>query len=171
MAERDGSRDFDWAIGRWSIRLKRLLRPLTGSSEWIDLEGHSVCRPIWDGSAQLDELVTVNPADGTRVEGLTLRTYNPETREWRLYWANRRNGLIGTPQVGRFVDGRGEFLDRDTFNGKPILIRYVWSQTSTPSPHFEQSFSNDDGKSWETNWVTDQTRVPDEGGTKKGPSA
>ena len=160
MDERDGSHDFDPLLGTWKLRLRRLLRPLTGSTEWVEFEADVECRAIWQGRAQIDEFHAINPTDRSVIEALTLRLYNPETREWRLYWANSRSGTIGTPQVGKFVDGRGEFLDRDTLNGQPILIRYVWTKMGTDSPHFEQSYSNDNGTTWEVNWITDQTRVP-----------
>jgi hypothetical protein len=161
VTDRDGSRDFDPLIGAWSLRLKRRLRPLTGSTEWVEFAATSVCRKVWGGRAQLDELHGRNPIDGSEIEGLTLRLYNPESREWRLYWANSRAGVIGTPQVGRFLDGRGVFLDHDTLEGRPIVIRYEWTRMDSESPHFEQSFSADDGASWEVNWITDQSRVPE----------
>jgi len=112
----------------------------------------------------VDELTAVNLTDRTQIEGLTLRLYNPEAAEWSIYWANSRTGAIGTPQKGHFVNGRGEFFDRDVFDGKPVIVRYVWTGGSTPVPHFEQAFSADDGKTWETNWITDQTRRTDKAG-------
>jgi hypothetical protein len=168
MEERDGSRDFDFLFGDWDFQLRRLLHPLSGSNEWARLEGTLSCRPIWGGRANLDEVTLVNPQDGTKIVGLTLRLYDPATHLWSLYWANAKDGKIaGTPQKGRFVDGRGEFFDRDVYEGKEIVIRYVWSDISANSAHFEQAFSSDGGKSWETNWITDQKRRPNSNG---GPS-
>ena len=69
---------------------------------------------------------------------------------------------IFPPQIGEFKNGRGEFFAQDTLNGKAILVRFVWTNTTTNTPHFEQSFSDDGGKTWEVNWITDQTRVKDE---------
>jgi hypothetical protein len=155
-AERDGQHDFDPLIGSWKFRLKRRLRPLTGSTEWVDLEGTGVCYKIWDGRANLDTVELDGPTG--HIEGLTLRTYNPQSHQWRLYWANSKNGIIDPPQVGEFKDGRGEFFAQDTINGKTILIRFAWTNM-TSTPHFEQSFSDDGGKTWEVNWITDQTRV------------
>jgi hypothetical protein len=96
------------------------------------------------------------------IEGLTLRLYNPQSRQWSLYWATSKGGPIYPPQIGEFKNGRGEFFGQDTLNGKAIFIRFVWSDTTTNTPHFEQSFSDDGGKTWEVNWITDQTRVKDE---------
>ena len=159
--ELDGQHDFDFEIGSWKIHLKRLLNPLTGSTTWVDFDGTSVTRKIWDGRSQLEQFETDSAAAG-HIEGLTLRLYNPQTHQWRLYWVNSKNGIMDPPQIGEFKSGRGEFFAQDILNGKSIFIRFIWSDTATATPHFEQSFSGDGGKTWETNWITDQTRVNDD---------
>lgn len=157
--ERDGQHDFDFELGNWKIHLKRRLHPLTGSNAWVELDGTSVTRKVWDGRAQIEEFETDGPTG--HIEGLTLRTYNPQTHEWRLYWANSKDGNVVVPQIGKFKKGQGEFYAQDTFNGKSIFVRFIWSKTDSNMPHFEQSFSDDGGKTWEVNWITDQTRVSD----------
>ncbi len=157
--EEDGKHDFDPLIGSWKYHLKRRLNPLTGSSTWVEFDGTGVCRKVWDG-ASLDQVELDGPTG--HIEGLTLRVYNPQSHQWRLYWANKKVGILDPPQVGEFKNGRGEFFAQDTINGKTILIRFVWTNTTTDTPHFEQSFSDDGGKTWEVNWITDQTRAPDE---------
>ena len=154
--ERDGQRDFDPLIGSWKYHLKRLQRPLSGSKDWVEFEGTGTCVKIWDGRAQLDQVELDSPAG--HIEGLTLRTYNPTSRQWSLYWANSRDGAIDPPQVGEFRNGRGEFYAQIVKDGRSILCRFVWTNMNT-TPHFEQSFSADGGKTWEVNWITDQTRV------------
>lgn len=154
---RDGQHDFDFAFGTWKAHLKRRLNPLTGSNTWVELEGNIVCRKIWNGKANLDEFVA--EGESGRIEGLTLRLYNPETRQWFLHWANSKDGALGLPQVGEFKDGRGEFYAQDTFKGRAILVKYAWSDIKENSAHFEQSFSEDGGKNWEVNWISDQTRI------------
>ena len=159
-AARDGSHDFDPLLGSWKFHLKRRLKPLTGSNTWADFDGTGVCRAIYDGS-QIDQ-VLLNGSDG-QIEGLTLRTYNPTSHQWRLYWANKKIGVLDPPQVGEFKDGVGEFFAQDTqytADHRAILVRFRWTNMNT-TPHFEQSFSDDGGKTWEVNWITDQTRVPD----------
>ena len=157
LNEQPGQRDFEPLLGRWNYHLKRRLKPLTGSTQWIDLTGNGECMPLWHGRAQLD---TINVEGSTgHIEGLTLRLYNPNTHEWRLYWANSRDGLIVAPQIGQFRAGHGEFYAQDTLDDKSILVKFDWSVLTSTSPHFEQSFSNDGGKSWEVNWITDQTRI------------
>ena len=157
-AQRDGQHDFDPLIGSWKYHLKRRLNPLTGSNTWVELEGTGVCVKVWDGRAQLDQLEVDGPMG--HIEGLTLRLYNPQSHQWRLYWANSKDGNMDDhPQVGEFKDGRGEFFAQVKRNGRAILVRYDWSGMTTTSPHFEQAFSDDGGKTWEVNWITDQTRV------------
>jgi hypothetical protein len=158
--ERDGQHDFDFIFGDWQYHLKRRLNPLTGSTKWVEYEGTGHGIKIWNGRANLDEF----EGDGAtgHIEGLTLRTYNPKTHQWSLYWANSKDGKVVVPQIGQFKDGRGEFYAQDMLNGKSIFIRFVWTNTTTSMPHFEQSFSDDGGKTWEANWITDSTRVNSE---------
>ena len=159
--QRDGQHDFDFELGTWKIHLKRLKKPLTGSSEWIEFDGTSETRKVWEGRSQLEEFETDGPAG--HIEGLTLRLYNPQTRQWSLYWANSKQGTMGgPPNVGEFRDGVGNFYAQDTFDGRVILIKYEWSKITPSSAHFEQSFSDDGGKTWEVNWITDQVRVEPE---------
>ena len=158
---RDGQHDFDFELGSWKIHLKRLVHPLTGSTTWVEFDGTSVTRKVWDGRSQIEEFET-DSATGGHIEGLTLRLYNPKSHQWSLYWANAKDGTLVIPQIGQFIkNGYGEFYAQDTFEGKSIFVRFIWSKTDTDIPHFEQSFSEDGGKTWEVNWITDQTRVSD----------
>ena len=154
---RDGQRDFDWEIGRWKTHLKRLVHPLTGSKEWVEYEGTTVVRKVWNGGANILELVADGPAG--HFEGLSLRLYNPESRQWSLNFANRRGGTMTTPTIGEFRNGRGEFFQQDTLNGRAILVRFVISEVTPASARFEQAFSDDGGKTWEVNWIATDTRT------------
>jgi hypothetical protein len=155
---RDGQHDFDALFGKWKYHLKQLANPLTGSHKWIEFDGTGTCRPLWDGRAQLDQLEVDGP--GGHIEGLTLRLYNPESHQWYLNWMASQNiGPFGPPTVGAFENGRGEFFDQELRKGRMILVRYVWSHMTRTSAHFEQSFSDDGGNTWEVNWITDQVRI------------
>lgn len=157
---RDGQHDFDFAIGTWKIHLSKLDHPLAGSKKWVEFDGTLVTRKIWGGRANVEE-VELNSPTGP-IEGLTLRFYNPQAQQWSIYWADSKNGTMDTsPQVGQFKNGRGEFYGWDTLDGKLIYVRFIWTKTTSDSPHFEQSYSNDGGKTWEVNWMTDQTRISD----------
>jgi hypothetical protein len=156
---RDGRHDFDFAIGTWKTQLKRLVKPLTGSTTWVELEGTTVVRKVWDGRANLAEL-KLDTADGP-VYVLSLRLYNPQARQWSLNSANASGGTLSVPTVGEFKNGRGEFYDQEVFDGRMILVRNVWSDITPDSCRFEQSFSDDGGKTWEVNWIAVDTRVKD----------
>jgi hypothetical protein len=158
--EHDGQHDFDFEIGSWKIHLKRLDGRLVGSTKWVEFDGTSVTRKVWDGRANLEEFETDSPGGG-HIEGLTLRLYDPKTRQWSLYWATSKSGVMGAPTIGEFKNGRGEFYDTEPSgpNGRSVLVRFIWSGITPNSAHFEQSFSDDGGKTWEVNWITDQTRV------------
>jgi len=158
-AERDGQHDFDFEIGTWKTHLSRLLHPLTGSKSWVEYEGTSVVWKAWNGRANLVELV----ADGSagHFEGLNLRLYNPQSRQWSLNFASSSGGTLSQPTIGEFKNGRGEFFDQETFNGRAIFVRFVISDITPNSCRFEQAFSDDGGKTWEVNWIARDTRVQD----------
>jgi hypothetical protein len=156
----DGQHDFDFLVGSWNIHLKRLLHPLTGSQEWAEFDGTLVCRHIWDGRAEVEEFKVDSPGQNIHIDGLAVRLYNPASHQWTIYWANAKNGVFDSaPQTGEFRDGRGEFYGQDTFNGRMVYVRFVWTNTNTAAPHFEQSYSVDGGRTWEANWITEQRRV------------
>jgi hypothetical protein len=159
-SKRDGEHDFDFEIGNWKIHLSRLQDRLAGSTTWVQFDGTSVTRKVWNGRANLEEF----EADSSQghIEGLTLRLYNPQARQWSIYWANGRNGVLEQPMIGEFKNGHGEFFDQEPWKGRAVFVRFIWSNTTTKSPHFEQSSSDDGGRTWEVNWITDQTRVPDD---------
>jgi hypothetical protein len=160
-ASHDGAHDFDWIFGTWKATLRRLVKPLTGSTTWVDFEGRQLSRTIWGGKANLDEFIVDSPAAGVQIEGVALRLYDPASQQWRIYWANSKRGIVDPPVVGRFSNGRGEFYGMDELDGRAILVRYVWSNITPKSAHFEQSFSPDGGRTWETNWISDVTRAAD----------
>jgi hypothetical protein len=148
---RDGQHDFDFNFGTWKTHVSRLAHPLTGSKQWVEYDGTSVVSKIWNGRASLFELEVSGPAG--HIEGVGLRLYNPETHQWSLNWANSGDGVINKPMIGEFKDGRGEFFDQEEFNGRLILARNIFSNITPKSSRFEQAFSEDGAKTWETNWV------------------
>ena len=156
-SQRDGQRDFDFEIGTWKTHLKRRLRPLTGSNDWVEYTGTSIVTKVLGGRANLVELDVNGPAG--RIEGLSLRLYNPEARQWSLNFSNVRSGTLSEPVTGEFKNGRGEFYGTDTLNGRTILVRFVVYDVTAGSAKFEQAFSNDGGKTWEVNWIATDTLV------------
>ena len=143
-AATDGRRDFDWEFGVWKTHLKRRLHPLSGSQDWAEYEGTTTVSKVWNGNANLVELDVTGPAG--RIEALSMRLYNPEARQWSLNFSNVNGGTMAIPTVGEFKDGRGEFYSQETLGGRSILVRFVISEFSRESAHFEQAFSDDGGK-------------------------
>jgi hypothetical protein len=162
--QRDGQHDFDFEIGTWKSHGTRRIHPLTGSNTWVEFDGVTVVRKVWNGRANLVELEADGPAAG-HIENLSLRLYDPRSRQWSLYYAaSKGGGLSSVPAVGGFKDGRGEFFDQERFDGRSIVVRNVWSDITPKSCHFEQAFSADGGKTWEVNWVVTDTRIDEQAG-------
>jgi hypothetical protein len=157
--QRDGQHDFDFDLGTWKTHVRRLIHPLTGSTTWTEYEGTTVVRKVWDGKANLAELDADGPSG--HLEVLSLRLYDPQAHQWSLNTANSKGGTISVPTIGEFKNGRGEFYDAEPINGRSVLVRNVWSDVTASSCRFEQSFSDDGGKTWEVNWVAVDTRVKD----------
>lgn len=155
-AARDGQHDFDFHIGTWKTQLKRRLRPLTGSDEWVEYEGTTVVRKVWNGRANLVELEVDGPAG--HIQATSLRLYNPASRQWSLNFSNSRVGTMAIPTIGEFKNGRGEFFNQETLNERAILVRFIISDITPNSIHFEQAYSGDGGKTWEVNWIATDTR-------------
>ena len=156
-ALRDGSHDFDFEIGLWRTHIHRLIHPLTGSTRWTDYVGTSDVRKIWRGKANMVELEVNGPAGN--IEGLSLRLYDPQSHQWSLNFANSSGGELGVPTVGEFRNGIGTFYDWERIGNRMILVRNVWSNITPNSGRFEQSFSDDGGKTWEVNWIATDTRI------------
>ena len=153
----NGEKDFDFEIGNWKTTLKRLKAPLSGSVTWVEYGGTSIVREVCNGRANLVELSVSGPAG--QIEGLSLRLYNPATKQWSLNFANIKAGDLGIPTVGSFKNGVGEFFNDDTFNGQKIIVRFIINKITANTCHFEQAFSADGGKTWEVNWIADDTRI------------
>lgn len=157
---RDGRADFDFLIGEWKVHLKRLPKRLVGSSEWIEYEGTSRVRKIWDDCANAEEFEVDNREQKLHIKGQTLRLYNPTSGQWSIYLVDAANGILSLPPVvGGFAEGRGEFYDQEEYQGRSIWVRYVWTHDGPKSARMVQSFSADWGKSWEANWICDLTRI------------
>ena len=151
------ARDFDFWMGRWSCRNRRLRQRLAGSDEWDEFRSTVVARPILDGLGNEDEFRTDY---GGGFVGMSFRFFDPERQRWSIYWADtRRSGELDPPVFGGFSGDTGVFEGDDTFDERPIRVRFIWSGITTPTPRWEQAFSEDGGATWETNWIMDFTRA------------
>lgn len=154
---RDGATHFDFLHGSWTVRHRKLQRRLCGNDTWREFAGTTTARPILAGAGNFDENVLEDP-DG-RYEACTVRTFDQDSCKWSIFWIDGRNPSPDPPVIGFFGDGEGRFFGEDTFEGRPILVRFVWSRTDRPSPRWEQAFSDDGGENWETNWIMEFDRV------------
>jgi hypothetical protein len=150
----DGRGDFDFLMGAWNCRHRRLRTLLAGADDWYEFAGTSVARKILSGLGNIDE--NAFPSEG--FAGITLRLFDPARRLWAIYWANSLTGVLFPPVFGRFANGEGRFHGEDTHDGEPIKVAYLWSRITPVSCRWEQSFSRD-GQAWETNWIMDFTRA------------
>jgi hypothetical protein len=133
---RDGSHDFDFEIGEWRTHVKRLQRPLSGSTAWVEYTGTTNVHGVLGRQANLAELSIEGPAG--RIEGAALRLYNPETRQWSINYFSAAAGTLTAPLFGEFRDGRGVFYGQDTFAGRVVLVRFVILKESDARYRFEQ---------------------------------
>lgn len=150
--------NFDFQVGTWHVALKRLAQRLAGSRDWRTYTGSLVVRRLWNGRANVGELDVRRGSD--RIAYVMLRTYNPRTGQWSDYAVDTGDGsVLFPPAVGRFNDGRGKLYDREIYAGKAIVVRYVFDEITPQSCRFVQSFSSDNGKTWESNVVATFTRA------------
>ena len=156
---RDGSEDFGWEVGSWATHVRVLRNPLSGAApDWAEFNGTSIVKPILDGRSNIVELSVKSPKG--QIEGVALRLYNPQSRQWSLNYASLRNGTLTAPVYGAFDGkGRGIFHGQDMIEGRAILVRFIITRVSPDEARFEQSYSPDGGVSWETNWIAVDTRT------------
>jgi hypothetical protein len=153
----DGRSDFDFLIGTWNSRQRRLRERLKGSTSWEEFPAKLVVRKILGGLGNIDELTLQRTTGPT--QGFTVRLYDVKARQWSIYWADGSNASLQLPEIGSFKDGRGEFCAHEPFEGRYIFSRYVWCDITERTCRWEQAFSEDAGKTWETNWTADFTRA------------
>ena len=157
-AQHDGLHDFDFFMGKWKVQHRRLKERLAGCDEWIEFDGTCAAQKLLDGQSNVDDNVLNLPQGSYRA--VSLRSYDLEKRFWSIWWLDSRfPGRLDPPVVGMFVDGIGTFFADDTLAGRPIRVRFLWTDTQSQSPHWEQAFSADNGIIWETNWLMDFIRM------------
>ncbi len=150
--------DFDFLMGIWNVRHRYLLKRLADCHDWIEFDGCCAARKVLNGFGNVEEGRIDMPGDPYR--GMALRTWDPETAKWSIYWLDsRRPGVIGPPVKGSFAKGIGIFHGDDEHERRAIRVRFVWSRIERDRARWEQAFSLDKGDSWETNWIMDFTRV------------
>lgn len=151
----EASHAFDFFFGNWRVHNRRLVTLFANSSQWRAFDGIQICAPLLGGRANYDELRDLD----NKPLGMSIHLFDVATQTWSSRWVSVADGRMTAPLTGRFFDGKGVFEGDDEHEGKPIRVRYTWSRMTTPTPRWEQSFSADGGKTWETNWVMDYARL------------
>ena len=160
--ESSSRHDFDFYVGKWPIRNRKLKTRLQNSDDWIEFEAKQEMRLILNGLGNVDNFLT--EFDGEPFEGMSLRIFNPETKLWSMYWADNSgslniDGALDPPVVGSFENDIGAFYAKDTFDGKDIIVKFQWDKTNPDEPIWSQAFSVDEGKTWEWNWYMYSKRI------------
>jgi hypothetical protein len=150
-----GARSFDFIIGRWDVHNRRLLRRLQHANEWMEFEATNDGRLILGGAGNEDEFRSEHLPGFI---GMSLRLFDVNTQRWSIYWVDNQTATLQAPVHGSFKGNVGVFEGEDEFEGKPIRVRFTWSGIDTPEPRWEQAFSADQGKTWETNWTMEWRR-------------
>jgi hypothetical protein len=153
----NGLHDFDFQFGTWKVHVSRLVHPLSGSTTWAQYDGTHTVQKIWNGRANLGVLEIDGSAG--HIEGLSLRLYHPQSHRWSANFSNSKDGNLGKASFGEFKNGRGDFYDQESYNGRSICVHTITSDIRPNSYRDEQAFSADGGKTWEVNWIATYTRV------------
>jgi hypothetical protein len=158
--QHDGSHDFDFLIGDWKAHVRRLPDRLVGAHDWVEYDGISNHHKLFDTNANVEQFEVTSTDKTQHLRAQTLRMYNPHTHQWIIYGLDADNGELdpAAPVVGEFHGNRGEFYNRIIWNGRVVLVRWMWLNVSPHAAHMEQSFSPDGGRNWEVNWICDLTR-------------
>ena len=154
---RSSNKDFDFYIGKWRIKNRKLKTRLDNCTEWIEFEATQTDHKALNGFASMDNFyATLN---GKAFEGMTIRLFNPKTRLWSIYWTDSNTSILDKPVVGSFDRNIGHFYSRDFYQGKPIIMLFHWDKTDKDNPVWSQAFSADNGKTWEWNWYMYMSRM------------
>ena len=159
-AVHDGRHDFDFEIGHWQAHVRTLGHRLSHSTDWDELSGTVITRalPMLEGWNE-SEMRVDSPTTHRHIELLAVRLYNPTSHQWAIYGSSIKTGVFDPPMIGQFKDGRGELYSQDTWEGRAVYVRFIWQSIDPDRTHFEQAFSDDGGKTWETNWIYDGQRL------------
>ncbi|KPL90169.1 hypothetical protein [Herpetosiphon geysericola] len=150
--------DFDFVLGDWNVRHRRLKDRLVGSTEWIEFTGQMSTQAVLGGYGNVEDNLLNLPEGPYRA--IAIRSFNPQTMSWSIWWLDgRMPGQLDVPVVGNFVDEVGTFYADDTLRGKPIKVRFLWFAVTPDELRWEQAFSADNGDTWETNWIMEFSRI------------
>lgn len=149
LTPRGTARDFDFLIGNWSVKHRRLRTRGIGSSDWENYSGTAETRALLGGLCNVEE----HRIYGSTASGVAVRCFDRATQRWAIYWISERDGTLQPPIYGGFRGDEGVFEGVDTDCGKLVQVRFDWRRLSPDCARWEQAFSYDQGRTWETNWI------------------
>jgi hypothetical protein len=157
-SETSSKDDFDFLVGMWNVKNRRLNSRLSGSDEWTEFDSTLEMKKTLLGLGNF-EIYRAN-INNEPFEGEAVRIFDPTTRLWSIYWADSSSGKLDRfPVVGSFDDLVGNFYAYDIFGDIPIKVLYQWDRSNSDEPIWSQAFSTDDGETWEWNWYMQLSRV------------
>ena len=154
-AHDDGRRDFHFLYGRWAVQHRRLTARGVGSDDWDTFDGSSFTQGLMDGLCNVEE----NDFPDRGFQGVAFRSFDLARRRWSIHWVSSTDGLVQPPVHGRFEGGIGLFYGEDLDGDRPVRVRYRWDVIDAGQARWTQSFSYDDGQTWEDNWIMSFTRT------------
>ncbi|HLZ15399.1 MAG TPA: hypothetical protein VKQ08_00065 [Cyclobacteriaceae bacterium] len=141
--------DFDFLIGKWKIKNKKLKTRLNNCTEWTAFEATGEMEKILNGFGNTDNFFATIAEKP--FEGRTFRLFNRRAKLWSIHWVDSTTGVLDTPVVGSFEGDIGKFHTKDVFDGHEIEVMFHWDKANPDEPVWSQAFSKD-GKTWEWNW-------------------
>ena len=153
----DAPSDFDFVIGDWDVRHRRLNARLVGCTEWTEFDGTMTTRKVLGGFGNLEDNVLALPEGAVRA--MALRSYDVVSHTWAIWWLDGRSPhRLDVPVIGAFDGSIGLFYADDLLEGRPVKVRFTWRANPGGNPAWEQAFSATDGREWETNWYMEFRR-------------
>jgi hypothetical protein len=149
--------DFDFYIGKWNIRNRKLIERLNNCTEWTEFDSTDDTTHLLGGLANMNKFSAI--FDGKPFDGIAIRLFNPQTKLWSVYWADNNVVAFDPPVVGSFNGNIGKLYCKDVFKGQDIIVLYHWDKMDIDNPIWSQAFSTDEGKTWEWNWYMYASRV------------
>lgn len=149
--------DFDFFVGKWQLRNRKLRSRLTGCTDWDEFESTQEMYKVLNGIGNIDNFLAT--FDGQPFEGMTVRLFDPKTRLWSIYWADSNTGRMQPPVLGSFSEGIGHFFTHDTHNERPVITVFRWDARNPQAPIWSQALTPDQGQTWEWNWFMYMTRM------------
>lgn len=158
LVESGAPTDFDFEIGSWRVKHRKLSDVMNDDSEWIEFEGRSSVIKTMGGYGNIEDNIIEFP-EGV-VRALAIRSFKKETNQWSIWWLDGRvPDSVGVPVVGHFEGDIGLFYADEIIQGTPVKVRFIWDVTNRHEPRWEQAFSRDEGISWSINWTMEFTKL------------